>query len=322
MGEASALWITGPGRAEIRRETLCESGPDDVVVRTIASGVSRGTERLVLEGRVPESEWTGMRAPFQDGAFPFPVKYGYAAVGLVEVGPEALRGRLVFALHPHQDRFVVPAGAVTPVPDDVPAERAVLAANMETALNIVWDAQIAPGDRVAVIGAGVVGLLAARLAAAIPGTEVTVADIDPGKAAIAAALGLEFRPPQELPGDADVAIHASASETGLACALAVVGLEGLVVEASWYGDRPVTVPLGAAFHARRLRLVSSQVGLLPAGRSRRWNHRRRLETALRLLADDSLDGLVSGRSPFGDAGRDHARILAAAGTLCHVYLYA
>jgi threonine dehydrogenase-like Zn-dependent dehydrogenase len=262
-----------------------------------------------------------MACPFQEGSLPGPVKYGYAAVATVEAGPAELVGRTVFSLSPHQDAAVLPAGAVVPVPEGVPARRATLAANMETALNIVWDAGIGPGDRVAVIGAGLVGLLVARLAAAVPGTAVTVADIQPERAGSAARLGLTFTEPDKIPMDQDVAINTSASSAGLVTALAVAGVEATVVEASWHGDAMVPLPLGAAFHSRRLRLLSSQVGMIPAGRRSRWTHRRRLEAALSMLADPVFDSLISGESAFSRAAADYPTVLADPATLAHVFRY-
>ena len=211
-----------------------------------------------------------MRAPLQAGSFPFPVKYGYAAVGRVVEGPAELAGREVFVLHPHQDRFAAPAAMAVPLPEGLPAGRAVLAANMETALNILWDSGASAGDRIAVVGAGTVGALTGWLCARLPGTEVTLVDVNPERAALAAALGCGFAVPEAAPEDCDLTIHTSASGEGLATALGAAGLEATVVEASWYGDRPPTVGLGGAFHSRRLRLVSSQVGLVPTERRARW----------------------------------------------------
>jgi NADPH:quinone reductase-like Zn-dependent oxidoreductase len=315
---ARALWITGPRVAEIR-PTDVTPGPEDYVVHTLFSGISRGTERLVFEGRVPESEYQTMRAPMQGGEFPFPVKYGYSAVGQIQDGPDA--GRIVFALHPHQTRFTCPQAMALPVPSAVPATRAVLAANMETALNILWDAQVQPGDRVAVVGAGTVGALAGYLAARIPGTETCLIDVDPTRADLARALGCAFAAPDAGPSEVDVVIHTSATESGLVTALTLAGLEATVIEASWFGTRPTTISLGAAFHQRRLRLVASQVGRIPAHRAARWTHRRRLEAALRLLDDPVLDTLISGESPFDMAAQDYAHILDAPDTLCHRLRY-
>jgi threonine dehydrogenase-like Zn-dependent dehydrogenase len=321
MADATALWIEAPGRAALRTRPLPEPGPDEVVVAALWSAISRGTERLVFEGRVPASERERMRCPHQDGAFPGPLTYGYALVGRVEAGPPELLGRTVFALAPHADRMVLPAEAAVPVPAGAPARRAALAANMETALNVVWDARIGPGDKVAVIGAGLVGCLVARLAAGIPGTAVTLSDVNPARAGVAAALGVAFAAPAEIPGDQDVVVNASASASGLAAALQAAGLEARVVEASWHGEGTVSVPLGGAFHSRRLRLVSSQVGLVPAERRARWPHRRRLETALALLADPALDVLITGETPFAAAADAYGGILADEATLAHLFRY-
>jgi hypothetical protein len=319
-GTARALWITAPGVAELRDEAVV-AGPGDVVVETRFSGISRGTEALVWRGGVPKSERARMRAPLQAGSFPFPVKYGYAAVGRVADGPPDLAGREVFVLHPHQNVFAAPAEMVVPLPRGVPPSRAVLAANMETALNVVWDAGALPCDRVAVVGAGVVGALVAWLCARLPGSQVTLVDIDPARSAVAAALGCDFALPEASPADCDVVVHASASGEGLATALAAAGLEATVVEASWYGDRPPTVGLGGAFHSRRLRLVSSQVGLVPTGRRARWSNRRRLEAALGLLSNPVLDVLVDGETAFADLPARYGAILDRPGTLCHRIRY-
>jgi threonine dehydrogenase-like Zn-dependent dehydrogenase len=234
-----------------------------------------------------------MRAPLQEGSFPFPVKYGYCAVGLVEQGPTELIGRSVFALHPHQDLFAIPASLAIPVPEGIPPRRAVLSANLEVALNAIWDGCCGPGDRIVVVGGGVVGLLTAYLATRIPGTEVTLVDIEPGRRALVEHLGASFTDPENAPGNADVVFHTSASAQGLNTALACAGFEARVVEMSWYGAETVDAPLGGAFHSQRLQLVCSQVGHVPSSRRARWTTRRRLATAMRLLDDQRLDILVA-----------------------------
>lgn len=314
MKVAQALWITAAQQAEVRK-TPFEAGEDAVEIRTLFTGISRGTERLVFGGKVPLSEHASMRAPFQEGEFTFPVKYGYAAVG------EAEDGQTVFSLFPHQSRFAVPSAMVLPVPRDVPAARAVLAANMETAVNITWDAQIAVGDRVVVIGCGVIGALVGYLAAQVPGTEVTLVDIDPKRAALASALGCEFASPDTAPAEADLVIHASASAAGLSLAIALAGVEATVVEASWYGSQSTEVPLGGRFHQRRLRLVSSQVGRVPAHQAPRWDYTRRLSKALALLNDPRLDALISGETAFADLPAAYRAILNDPATLCHRVRY-
>jgi len=316
-----ALWFDAPRHCALKQETFATEGEGEVVVRTLFSGISRGTESLVFGGNVPESEYERMRAPHQAGEFPFPVKYGYAAVGVVEEGPERLVGRAVFSLHPHQDRFRVAASTVHLLPQTLPPQRAVLAANMETALNIVWDAGIQPGDRVAVFGAGVVGLLVARLATSIIGTDVVISDIEPERAETAAALGLHFSPPDAVPDNCDVLINASASSEALATALDHAGFEARIVEASWYGERYAHLPLGGAFHAKRLSIVSSQVAALPPGKRARWDTRRRMTKALELLGDDRLDHLISGETPFETIVADYAGIIGSSATLCHRIRY-
>lgn len=298
---ATALWYVGPRECALNDVELTQRGAEYCLVRTLWSGVSRGTERLVFEGRVPVAEHERMRAPFQEGAFPFPVKYGYCAVGTVEEGPSALVGETVFCLYPHQDRFVVSASRVALVPKAVPARRAVLAANMETALNAHWDAGSGPADRIVVVGGGVLGLLTAFIAARLPGAEVTLVDVDPARAALAEALGFGFALPPDAPGDADLVFHASASAAGLATAIGAAGFEARIVELSWYGEGAVAAPLGGAFHSRRLQLVSSQVGQVSASRRPRFDYARRTQAALALLADARLDGLISEEIAFRDA---------------------
>ena len=319
--DASSFWIEEPGRGAIRRRHLPDPGPGEARIRTLFSGISRGSESLVFKGRVPESQHLAMRAPFQEGEFPAPVKYGYMAVGQVEIGPDEWPGRIVFCLYPHQDRFVVPTSALRPLPEGLPAERAVLAANMETAVNGLWDAMPGPGDRVVVIGGGVVGLLQAWLCRQIPGTDVTLVDSNPRRAAVAATLGLPFSLPEQAPGEADLVIHASGQPAGLRQALALAGLEAMVLEMSWYGEQSVAAPLGEAFHARRLTIRSSQVGRLPASRLARWDHERRMQLALRLLRDPVLDVLITGESPFEELPSLMPTLADPGDTLCHRIRY-
>jgi 2-desacetyl-2-hydroxyethyl bacteriochlorophyllide A dehydrogenase len=297
---ARAFWITAPGEGRILDEALPAPTSEDAVVRTLYSGISRGTESLIFSGQVPEAERQRMRAPFQTGEFPAPVKYGYCNVGQVELGPADLVGRAVFSLYPHQTRFVVPAAALHPLPDQVPAARAVLAANVETAVNGLWDSAVQPGDRVAVVGAGTVGCLVGWIASRIPGCEVCLVDVNPTRARVAADLGVPFASPDAAPADRDVVIHVSGSPDGLVTALTLAGFEATIVEMSWFGTRPVSLPLGGAFHARRLSIRSSQVGHVATSHRARWDHRRRLQFALSLLNDPVLDTLITGESDFED----------------------
>ena len=296
--QASAFWLRAPGEGEIRSVDLPPPGLDDVVVRTLFSGVSRGTETLVFSGGVPENQFVAMRAPFQDGEFPAPVKYGYLNVGVVEHGPADVLGRTVFCLYPHQTRYVVPAAAVTPVPDGVPPERAVLAGTVETAVNALWDAAPLVGDRIAVVGAGMVGCCVAAVLARFPEVRVELVDVDPARAAVAEALGVGFAAPERAAGECDLVVHASATSAGLARSLELLGIEGEVIELSWYGDRAVTVPLGEHFHSRRLVVRSSQVGAVAPARRARRSFTDRMALAMRLLADPAFDVLITDECAF------------------------
>ncbi|WP_416961114.1 zinc-dependent alcohol dehydrogenase [Streptomyces sp. Agncl-13] len=319
---ARAFWIGPPGHGEIRDVVLPDPAEDEVVVRSLWSGVSRGTETLVFRGGVPENQHATMRAPFQEGDFPGPVKYGYLNVGVVEEGPDTLLGRTVFCLYPHQTRYVVPASAVTPVPDSVPAGRAVLAGTVETAVNALWDAAPLVGDRIAVVGGGMVGCSVAALLARFPGVRVQLVDADPARAKIAEALGVGFALPADALGDCDLVVHASATEQGLTRALELLSAEGTVLELSWYGDRKVSLPLGEAFHSRRLVIRSSQVGTVSPARANR-SYADRLALALDLLADPALDALVTGESDFEELPDLLPRLASGEiPALCHRVRYA
>ncbi len=308
--KAQALWTISNGVADIRSEQLTEPGPDEAVVRSLWSGISRGTERLVFAGKVPAAEYERMRAPMMGGNFPFPVKYGYAAVGLVEKGPSHLEGRTVFCLHPHQDRFIAPVAMLAPVPKNVPTKRATLTANMETALNGVWDSGAGPSDTIVIVGAGIVGLLIAAIVAAMPGTDVTVIDVNRSRAHQATQLGARFAVPSEAPKNSDVVFHASVTPQGLATAIGCAGNEARIVELSWYGSDLTPVPLGGAFHSQRLQLVSSQVGQIAQTRRPRWDYARRRDAALALLADERLDCLITEEVAFSDLPATLPRIFA------------
>ncbi|MCG8544307.1 MAG: zinc-binding alcohol dehydrogenase [Alphaproteobacteria bacterium] len=311
-----AFWVTAPGKGEIRDVDVPPPGPDEMAVRAVVSGISRGTESLVFRGAVPENQYVDMRGPFQEGEFPAPVKYGYSMVGVTADGDR------VFCLYPHQDRFVVPRSALVPIPDAVPDRRAALAANMGTAVNAMWDAGIRLGDRVAVVGAGTIGCLTAALAARHPSVTVELVDINPNRQAVADALGATFALPDAATPDADVVFHASATSDGLATALRLAGFEATVVELSWYGDKPVSAPLGEGFHYRRLTLRSSQVSTVATARRARRSRDDRQRLALSLLRDPAFDVLITGESRFETLPATMARLATDPGdTLCHVVTY-
>lgn len=317
MATASSFWTVTPGRGEIRSAPLRAPASGELVVRAVASGISRGTESLVFKGRVPESEFQSMRCPLQEGNFPGPVKYGYASVGVIE------GGRHVFCLHPHQDTYVVPLERLVPLPDRLPPKRAVLAANFETAINALWDAPPRIGDRVTVIGAGVVGACIAALVARIPGVELEVLDIDEEKRDSLAMLGISIVNPARARGERDLIFHTSGTERGLARALDIAGMESTIVELSWYGSGSVNVPLGASFHSRRLTLKASQVGQVAAAQRSRRTHRERLALALELLAaEPNFDALITSGCTLAELPAWMPRLANGfPGLLCHVVTY-
>ena len=320
--EAHAFWVREPGVGEIRPVQVRDPGDDEVLVRTLVSGVSRGTEALVFEGRVPESQRSSMRAPFQDGEFPGPVKYGYLAVGVVEHGPADLLGRTVFCLHPHQTRYVVPASAVHVVPEGVPIERAVLAGTVETAVNTLWDAGPLVGDHVTVVGGGMVGGAVARLLSGIPGARVTLVDVDPGRAEMAAGLGVGFALPDDAPTGQDLVVHTSATSAGLQLALDLLVADGTVVDLSWYGDAGVQLSLGGRFHSDRLSIRSSQVGAVASARRDRRTTRERMSLALELLRDPAYDVLLTGSSRFEELPDVMPQLASGKlAALCHLITY-
>jgi len=320
--DARAFWLRSPGEGEIRSATLPDPGPDEVLVRTRYSGISRGTETLVFQGGVPASQYAAMRAPFQEGDFPGPVKYGYLNVGVVEEGPSGLLGRSVFCLYPHQSAYVVPASAVIPVPDGVPTARAVLAGAVETAVNTLWDAAPLVGDRITVMGAGMVGCCVAGVLARFPGARVQLADVDPDRARVAEAFGVEFTLPADAAGGRDLVVHASATSAGLQRSLELLAPEGTVIELSWYGNREVSLSLGGSFHSGRLSIRSSQVGAVSPARRASRTFADRLALALELLNDPAFDVLITGESRFEELPDVFVRL--AAGTLpalCHLITY-
>jgi hypothetical protein len=320
--ESVAFWIRAPGVGELRRATVPVVHDGEVLVRALRSGVSRGTETLVFRGEVPPAEYARMRAPFQEGDFPGPVKFGYLNVGAVEEGPPDLRGRTVFCLYPHQTAYVVPADAVSVVPEGIPTARAVLAGIVETAVNALWDAAPLVGDRVAVVGAGMLGCCVARLLQRFPGVQVTLVDVDPERAGIAAALGVDFALPEEADGGCDLAVHTSATSAGLQRSLELLAPEATVIDLSWYGDTEVRLSLGGTFHAGRLGIRSSQVGTLSPARASRRTTADRLALALELLRDPAFDALLTGESRFDELPDVMARLATRSlPAVCHTIAY-
>ncbi|MET3811486.1 dehydrogenase [Arthrobacter sp. UYEF3] len=319
---ATAYWTVGPEKGELRREELPPPGPGEALVRALYSGISKGTEMVVHNARVPECVAKEMAAPHQAGSFPSPVKFGYLSVGVVEDGPADWLGKTIFCLHPHQDRYVVPVEYLTEVPDNVPARRAVLTGTVETAVNALWEAGPRLGDRVAVIGAGLVGGMVAQLLGTFPLGRLQLIDVDPAKRAFAQTLGIDFSHPDDALPDCDIVIHCSAAQSGLERALQLVGDEGEIIEMSWYADRNVTLPLGEDFHARRLSIRASQVGVVARARRHRRTNADRLKLAVSLLSDPVFDTFLTGTSGFSELPDVVQRLSdGSLDALCHVIGY-
>lgn len=294
-------WIDAPGRGSLRPTDLRAPGAGDLVLRAHGTGVSPGTERLVGLGRVPATMDTTMAVPGMQGSFGLPLLYGYSFVGSVVDGPRA--GERVFTMHPHTTHAVVQAAACVPLPADVPDARATLVPNLETAVNATWDAEIAVGERVVVVGGGAVGLLTTFALATLAGTRATLVETDPARRALAARLPWLHTvvAPDELPRDTFAcALHTSGSEAGLQLAIDATGFEGRVLDLAWYGDRAVALRLGASFHHRRKTLRASQVGTV-ARSHRAAGRAARTTTVLELLRDARLDALLAPAVPFAAA---------------------
>lgn len=295
---ATAYWTIGPRNGELRQETLPSLGLGKAQIRTLYSGISRGTEMLVHSGDVPVAVAEIMRAPFQTGNFPFPVKYGYLNVGVVERGPSGWAGKRVFSLYPHQDRFVAPLTSLTQLPDTLPSKRALLAGPVETAVNALWDAPPLFGDRIAVVGAGIIGGALAALLSEFPLARLQIVDPDPAKAKFASQLGVDWSHPDDALKDCDTVYHASATEAGLAAALGLLGDEGELVELSWYGNHSPQVPLGADFHARRLSIRASQVSRIAPARRLRKTPQDRMNLVINALDNPVFDELLGATHAF------------------------
>lgn len=320
--DATAYWTTAKEQGELRSEKIQMPGHGEVLVRALYSGISKGTEMVVHNGAVPPRVAKEMRAPHQEGEFPGPVKFGYLSVGVVEDGPEEWNGQRVFCLNPHQDRYVVPVDSLTRIPDNVPSRRAVLTGTVETAVNALWEAGPRLGDRVAVVGAGLVGGMVATLLRSFPLERLQLVDLDPSKQQFANALGVEFVHPDNAANDCDIVFHCSASQQGLERSLQLVGDEGDVIEVSWYANREVTVPLGEDFHARRLSIKASQVGVVARARRHRRTNADRLNLAVSLLADPVFDAFLTGSSPFAELPAVVKELACGSrDALCHVIEY-
>jgi len=331
-GRSEAMRLTYPEKNSVILEPvdLKQLSKDEVLVKALYSGISRGTESLVYSGKVPSSEWSRMRCPNQTGEFSFPINYGYASVGkVISVGSDVTNtkaGDKVFVLHPHQDRFIVGDSWINVLPDDLQdPEIAVLSANMETALNANWDADIENRKSIVVVGGGVVGILTAYVAKQLSGKKPVLIDIDERKAELANKFGFDFALARDAAsedfGKFECVFHTSASEKGLQLAIDLAVFEGRVIEMSWYGDKPISINLGGAFHSQRISLISSQVGHVSANKRQSHSHSDRMSLAMDLLRNSALKALLKPIVPFADLPDRLDEVLTSSETLCPLVTY-
>ena len=301
--KAHGLWFLGANQFSIREETLRSPSTPYCVVKSICSGISQGTEQLVYSEAVPESIQHQMRCPYMGGDFPFPIKYGYSLVGEVVEGPENIVGRNVHMLHPHQDYGCVHPRDIYLLDDGILPEKAILASNMETAVNAVWDSQVTLGDRVLVVGFGNVGSLVARILSLSMGVEMFVTDTSALKRSMAQKMGFNVCEISQLKEEFDISFNVSASADGLQTAIDAVGYEGKIIELSWYGNRAVSLQLGGDFHIQRKTIISSQVSHIPSHRLARWDTIRRKKLVFSLLKQPEFEEHVTHNLRFSELPR-------------------
>jgi 2-desacetyl-2-hydroxyethyl bacteriochlorophyllide A dehydrogenase len=308
---ARALWFEGERRVSIRDDVLRAPGPREIVARAVASGVSQGTELLIYRGEGPKRFDPSLDGGRAD-APTYPRRYGYAWVGeVVARGSEATMavGTRVFALASHGDGHVLDEAAARPLPASVPATRATLAANLETAVTCAWDAAVDLGDRAVVLGGGVVGILTAWLLSRSGARVVLVERSEKRRAAARVLVPGASVVAEEAPdGLADVVVEATGDPAALDAAVAWARPEGRIVVASFYGMRRAAIDLGDAFHRRRLELRASQVSSIPPRLRGRWDARRRWELVLSLLEEPALDALLAPPVPFARAADLYASL--------------
>jgi len=316
------LYFTAPRQVELREETLPAPGADDVLVETICSAISAGTEMLVYQGRFPRDLETDPAISALRGAFRYPLPFGYACVGVVrETGSqvdESWRDKRVFAFQPHTSHFVSKPDSLLPIPYPLSPETACFLPNMETAVNLVQDAAPILGERVLVLGQGVVGLLTASLLSEFPLETLVSADCYELRRRLSpVAHGLALDPnaadfhqaaARLLRGSADLTFELSGRPETLNDALALTGFSGRIVIGSWYGEKRAEIDLGGAFHRSRIRLISSQVSTLAPELSGRWDKARRFAVAWKALERIQPEKWITHRFPIEKAEEAYQRL--------------
>lgn len=320
-GQTRAVWTTGPRSLELRAEHLSPPGPHEVLVRTLVSGISQGSEMLVYRGEAPRD--LPLDLPTLAGSFAFPIKYGYALVGRVEAAGSAATGFAlgdhVFVHHPHQEAFTVVETMPIRLPRGLDPVLGVFTANLETAVNALLDSTIHLGESVVVFGLGVVGMLIAQLLKRSGAGLVVAVDPLPARRALATVAGIDTVLSNDIDisaqvhdltqgRGADLAIEASGHGAALQAAIDCVADEGTVLAVSWYGMKPVTLALGGHFHRGRVQVQSSQVGRVNPELAPRWDRARRTALVQHLLPSLHLAELITHRIPFERAA-DAFRLL-------------
>jgi len=294
----NTLWHLSKSQSAILSINQTKRKETDVEIKSLYSLISTGTERLVAAGQVPISLHQKMRVPYMKGHFTFPLKYGYSLVGEVQ-SEGAWQGQLVHLMHPHQDRLWVEEAALTLIPKGLSPKVATLASNMETALNAVWDSQVTVGDRVVIIGFGMIGALVTRLLSLLPAVQVYVVEVNEYRQELVQEMGFNLLPKGMQ--DFDCSFHTSASSSGLQQAIDLVGEEGTIIELSWYGARETTVQLGGNFHYQRKRIISSQVGQISSTKIARWTYKRRKKLVFDLLKNPVFEAHLTQELSLSEA---------------------
>jgi threonine dehydrogenase-like Zn-dependent dehydrogenase len=297
-----ALWHISPDASAILEHDLPAGNDHMLLVKSLYSLVSMGTERIVASALMPSAVWNQMAVPYMEGTFSLPCKYGYSLTGKVLKGPAEYKGKTVHLMHPHQDRLWVNATSVFIVPDDIPATRAVLASQVETAVTAIWDSRISLGDSVLIAGFGLVGAMIALLTSPIPGVKIAVLEKNEFRKELARELCFDVIDKQDENGKIfDVAIHTAGDEKALQFCIDHIGHESQVTEVSFYGKKSITLMLGETFHTQRKRIVVSQVAHIPSHKLNRWDLHRRKKLVFDMLKDKRFDMLVENRIPFEQA---------------------
>lgn len=316
---ASQLWFTAPFSVEVREVTLPAPAADEVVVRTRYSAVSAGTELLLYRGQMPGSMSLDATLSSLQQSSGYPLQYGYACVGEVQqtgrdVDPD-WQGRQVFSFQPHASHFLATTDQLIAVPDDLSAQAAVFLPNMETAVNLVQDGQPLIGERVVVLGQGIVGLLLSGLLARFPLADLAAVEGQPDRQDLARTFGVkDVYSPDEATravasssdgypamADADLIYEVSGQPEALNLAIALSGFASRIVIGSWYGSKRVPIDLGGKAHRNRLQLITSQVSTLAPGLSGRWDKQRRYHLAWDMIRATDTAQLITHNLPLEEA---------------------